>query len=251
MTDLHSHILPGIDDGAQTVEDSLALLREQVAQGVDQIALTPHFNAERITVSEFIERRAESFEQLQKAVKAEALPVTLKLGAEVFFSSNLLDLDLDQLLLQDTPYLLVEFSPTFYPTWAKDIFYKLGLQGITPLLAHVERYPYMISDPTRLFDLVNAGAVTQVNASSIIRSGSRQAMIQKFFRWNLIHVLSTDTHSMDKRPPHLAQAMQKVESWQGADTIRYLQQSGNDVFHGFEPQLLDATKPKKFFGRWF
>ena len=67
MTDLHSHILPGIDDGAQTVEDSLALLREQVAQGVDQIALTPHFNAERITVSEFIERRAESFEQLQKA----------------------------------------------------------------------------------------------------------------------------------------------------------------------------------------
>lgn len=251
MTDLHSHILPGIDDGAQTVEDSLALLREQLAQGVNQIALTPHFNAERITVDEFVQRRAEAFAILEKAVKAEGLPVTLKLGAEVFFSSNLLELDLEPLLLQDTPYLLVEFSPTFYPTWAKDIFYKLGLQGITPLLAHVERYPYMLSDPTRLFDLVNAGAVTQINASSVLRNGSRQAMIQKFLRWNLVHVLSTDTHSMDKRPPQLASAMQKIESWQGKDAVRYLQRNGADVFQGFEPQLQDATKPKKFFGRWF
>ena len=197
MTDLHSHILPGIDDGAQTVEDSLALIRRQLEQGVDEIALTPHFNAERTSVEEFTQRRAESFAILQDAVSREGLPVKLKLGAEVFFSSDLLELDLDPLLLQDTPYLLVEFSPMFYPTWAKDIFYNLGLQGITPLLAHVERYPYMLSDPTRLFDLVNAGAVTQVNANSIMRAGSRQAMVQKFLRWQLVHVLSTDTHSVD------------------------------------------------------
>ena len=61
MTDLHSHILPGIDDGAQTVEDSLALIRRQLEQGVDEIALTPHFNAERTSVEEFARRRAESF----------------------------------------------------------------------------------------------------------------------------------------------------------------------------------------------
>lgn len=251
MTDLHSHILPGVDDGAQTVEDSLALIRRQLEQGVDEIALTPHFNAERTSVEEFTQRRAEAFAILQNAVQQQSLPVKLKLGAEVFFSSNLLELDLEPLLLQDTPYLLVEFSPMFYPSWAKDIFYNLGLQGITPLLAHVERYPYMLSDPTRLFDLVSAGAVTQVNASSIMRAGSRQAMIQKFLRWQLVHVLSTDTHSVDKRPPLIGPAMQKVEGWQGTDMVRYLMQNAADVFAGLEPQLRDASKPKKFFGRWF
>lgn len=251
MTDLHSHILPGIDDGAQTVEDSLALLQEQIAQGVNQIALTPHFNAERITVEEFVERRAKSFKILKNAVEQQGLPITLKLGAEVFFSSNLLEIDLEPLLLEDTGYLLVEFSPAFYPTWARDIFYKLGLQGITPLLAHVERYPYMLKDPTRLYDLVNAGVITQVNAGSIMRSGTRQAMIEKLFRWNMVHFLSSDTHSMDKRPPMLAQAMEKVKSWKGEETVQYLRQNGADVFVGLTPQLLDATKPKKFLGRWF
>lgn len=251
MTDLHSHILPGVDDGAQTVEDSLELIQRQLDQGVDEIALTPHFNAERISVAEFVEKRAAAFEQLQNAVQAQGLAVKLKLGAEVFFSSDLLELDLEPLLLQDTPYLLVEFSPMFYPSWAKDIFYNLGLQGVTPLLAHVERYPYMLSDPNRLFDLVNAGAVTQVNASSIMRAGNRQAMIQKFLRWQLVHVLSTDTHSADKRPPLIGPAMQKVESWQGADMVRYLRQNAADVFAGLEPQLREATKPKKIFGRWF
>ena len=90
MTDLHSHILPGIDDGAQTVDDSLALIRRQLEQGVDEIALTPHFNAERTSVEEFTQRRAESFAILQDAVSREGLPVKLKLGAEVFFSSDLL-----------------------------------------------------------------------------------------------------------------------------------------------------------------
>lgn len=251
MTDLHCHILPGMDDGARTVEDSLVLLHEQLAQGVDHIALTSHFNAERTTVEEFVERRQQSFAQLQEAVKAEGLPVTLKLGAEVFFSSELLELDLEPLLLQDTPYLLVEFSPSFYPTWAKDIFYQLGLRGITPLLAHVERYPYMLSDPTRLYELVNAGAVTQVNASSLLRGGSRQGMIQKLFRWGLVHVISTDTHSMDKRPPLMAPALEKVRSWQGDQAVEYLRQNGADVFNGLEPQLKDPAKPKKLFGRWF
>lgn len=227
-----------MDDGAQTVDDSLALIRRQLEQGVDEIALTPHFNAERTSVEEFTQRRAESFAILQDAVSREGLPVKLKLGAEVFFSSDLLELDLDPLLLQDTPYLLVEFSPMFYPTWAKDIFYNLGLQGITPLLAHVERYPYMLSDPTRLFDLVNAGAVTQGECQQhhACRAAG-QAMIQKFLRWQLVHVLSTDTHSVDKRPPLIGPAMQKVESWQGADTVRYLRQNGADVFAGLEPQL--------------
>lgn len=250
MTDLHCHILPGIDDGAQNVEESIALIRRQREQGVRQIALTSHFNAERTTVEEFVEERAKSYEILQDALQKEGLDVTLKLGAEVFFSSDLLELDLQPLLLEGTDYLLVEFSPTFYPTWAKDIFYQMGLDGITPLLAHVERYPYMLSDPTRLYDLVNAGAVTQVNATSLLRSTSRQAMVRKFLKWNLVHVLASDTHSMDKRPPLLAKAFGQVQEWEGDKMVQQLRQNAEDVFRGRELRTYEPTKPKKLLSWW-
>lgn len=251
MVDLHCHILPGVDDGAKTVEDSLELLAAQLAGGVNAIALTPHFNAERTTVAVFCEKRAAAFGQLRQAVAEKALPVTLKLGAEVFFSSDLLDLELEPLCLQDTPYLLVEFSPTFYPSWAKDIFYQLQLRGITPILAHVERYPYMLSDPTRLYELAQSGVLLQVNAGSLLKGSSRPAMIQKLLRWNLVHLLSTDTHSMQKRPPLLPQAMQKVTAWQGEAMAASLVQNGADLFEGLEPDLPDPSRPRKLFGRWF
>lgn len=251
MVDLHSHILPGVDDGAKTPEDSLALLREQLAGGVDRVALTPHFNAERTSVEEFVQRRAAAFELLRGAVEAAGLQVELKLGAEVFFSSNLLELDLAPLCLAGTPYLLVEFSPSFYPSWAKEIFYQLQLRGITPLVAHIERYPYMLSDPTRLYQLAAAGALLQVNAGSLLRGTSRVAMIQKLLRWNLVHFLSTDTHSLEKRPPLLPQAMQKVAGWCGEAAAQRLEQAGREIFDGAEPDLPDPKMPKKLFGRWF
>lgn len=251
MVDLHSHILPGVDDGAKTPEDSLALLRAQLEGGVDRIALTPHFNAERTTVEAFCQKRAEAFGRLEAAVAEAGLQVELKLGAEVFFSSDLPELELDPLCLAGTPYLLVEFHPSFYPAWAKDIFYELQLRGITPLLAHIERYPYMLSDPRRLYELADAGVLLQVNAGSLLKGGSRAAMIQKLLRWDLVHCLATDTHSLEKRPPLLPQALRKAGDWGGEAAAERLVQTGEAVFDGLEPDLPEPQLPKKLFGRWF
>lgn len=251
MVDLHSHILPGVDDGAKTPDEAVALLREELAGGVERIALTPHFNAERSTVEAFCRKREAAFGQLQAAVSGAGLEVELKLGAEVFFSSELPQLELEPLCLAGTPYLLVEFSPSFYPMWAKDIFYELQLRGMAPILAHVERYPYMLSDPRRLYELACAGVLMQVNAGSLVKGGSRAGMLQKLLRWGLVQLISTDTHSMEKRPPLLPQALHKAESLCGAAAAARLVQAGQAVFDGLDPDLPEPQMPKKLFGRWF
>lgn len=251
MVDLHCHILPGIDDGAKTLEESLFLLREELKQGVDQIVLTPHFNPENITVKEFERKRREAFSLLSQSVQKENLPVQLKLGAEVQFSAMLPELDLSALLIEGTSYLLIEFSPCFYPAWTKDILYQLRLKGIVPILAHVERYAYLMDNPKELFELVSEGTIVQVNASSVLRKGSKQQRIQKLLRWNLIHILSTDTHSIDKRPPLMESAFKQIENWCGQDKVQRLKQAGADVFAARELQADEAICPKKILGRWF
>lgn len=251
MVDLHCHILPGVDDGAKTVEDSILLLKKELADGVDRIVLTPHFNPERVSVEEFLEKRSAAFEVLQNAVQKEGLPVQLKLGAEVFFSTQLPDLELDELCFEGTPYLLVEFSPMMKPQWAPDVFYKLQLKGISPILAHVERYPYMLDDPTRLYKLAQSDILLQVNASSLLKGKTRPAMIRKFLKWNLFDLVSTDTHSLEKRPPQMKEALSKIEQWSGKDKMKEIIQNGLDVFDGVEPQLPERRQPKQIFGHWY
>ena len=251
MVDLHCHILPGVDAGAKTPGDSLALLREELAGGVDRIALTPHFNAGRTTVEAFCRKREAAFRQLNAAVREAGLQVELKLGAEVFITLELPERELEPLCLAGTPYLLVELSPTFYPAWAKDIFYALQLRGIAPILAHVERYPYMLSDPRRLYELAAAGVRLQVNAGSLLKGGSRAAMLQTLLRWNLVHLVCTDTHSMEKRPPLLPQALRRAAGLGGEAAAERLAQAGQAVFDGLEPDLPEPQLPKKLLGRWF
>ena len=250
MTDLHCHILPGIDDGAKTVEESVALLRQELEQGVQQFVFTPHFNPECIDVEAFKKKRAEAFELLQKAVQEKGLSIQMKLGAEVQFSSMLSELDLTPLLIEKTPYLLIELSPSFYPPWIKDVFYQLQLQGIVPILAHVERYGYLMHNPRELFDLVSEGVIIQINASSIVRKCKRQKMLKKFLQLNLVHIISTDTHSIDKRPPLMEPAFQQIEKWHGNDKVCALQKNGAAVFAGETLQLTDAVCPRKILGQW-
>lgn len=251
MVDLHCHILPGVDDGAKTVEDSITLLKKELEDGVNRIVLTPHFNPERISVEEFLEKRDAAFEVLKKAVDAEGLPVKLKLGAEVFFSAQLPELEMEKLCFQETPYLLVEFSPMMNPQWAPSVFYQMQLRGISPILAHVERYPYMLEDPTRLYKIAQSGVLLQVNASSLLKGNSRPAMIKKLLKWNLLDVISTDTHSMEKRPPLMKEALEKIEQWHGKEKTKELIHNGMDVFDGVEPQLPERKQPKQILGHWF
>ena len=252
MTDLHSHMLPGMDDGAQSPEDSLSLLRMECLQGVSQVALTSHYRPDKESVQDFLKRRQKAAEQLRSALDGQGLPVTLKLGAEVFYSSSLAQMDgVEALCLEGTNLLLVEFSPGLYPREAADTLYQLTLQGILPLIAHVERYAFVRNDPNLLAEWIEAGACTQMNATSLVAHVKQRKLLISMLRHNLIHVMATDTHSTAKRPPMLDKAMAMVEQHCGQDIAKALQSRADALFHGREPQLPDPVRVKKFLGRWW
>ena len=144
MTDLHCHILPNIDDGAKDVSISLRLLEKEYADGVRNIAFTSHFNSEWTTPDAFLQKRAAAYETLTAALPTgpEAMQFRFKLGCEVYFSPKLCELDAKALCIGDTSYMLVEFPTTHKPHFIRQTFALLQEQGVLPLIAHIERYPY-------------------------------------------------------------------------------------------------------------
>lgn len=252
MTDLHTHILPGMDDGAQSPEDSLSLLRMECLQGVSRVALTPHFRVDKESVQDFLKRRQNASECLRKALAGQELPVTLKLGAEVFYSTSLAQMDdVDTLCLEGTNVLLLEFSPGLYPRDAADTLYQLTRQGILPLIAHVERYAFVRNDPNLLSEWIEAGACTQMNATSLVMHAKQRKLLLSMLRHNLIHVLSTDTHSMAKRPPMLDKAMELVRQHCGEPAAQSLANHADAIFQGQMLQMSEPVPMKKILGRWW
>lgn len=250
MTDLHCHILPGIDDGAKNEQISLELLRKEYEDGVRNIALTSHFNSERTDLESFLAKRQAAFERMTAALEGQGMEFQFKLGAEVFFSPKLSELDARELCMGDTSYLLLEFPTTHKPHFIRQTLYNLQQKGIIPLIAHVERYPYVMSDPTLLYDWVAAGAYAQINAGAVLEDAKICKQLCKFISWNLVHVLSTDTHSMDKRPPRMAQALQQLEKSLGAETVERLVRNGDELFCDQELDAINIHRPKKFLNLW-
>ena len=219
MTDLHCHILPNIDDGAKDVSISLRLLEKEYADGVRNIAFTSHFNSEWTTPDAFLQKRAAAYETLTAALPTgpEAMQFRFKLGCEVYFSPKLCELDAKALCIGDTSYMLVEFPTTHKPHFIRQTFALLQEQGVLPLIAHIERYPYVLEDPTLLYNWVAAGAYVQINAGALLDSPKLRRTLCKFISWQLVHVISTDTHSLDKRPPRMAEA---APCWPDAAALR-------------------------------
>ena len=253
MTDLHCHILPGIDDGAQNVSESLEILSREYEDGVRNIALTSHFNSKRTGVEEFLERRQKAFEELEEALHRETLQqerteFTFKLGAEVFFSPELCELDAESLCMEGTSYMLVEFPTTHRPHFIRQTFNSLNARGIYPIIAHVERYPFIMENPPFLYELVAAGAYAQINAGALLQKGQTRQLLN-MIKWDLVHVVSTDTHSLDKRPPQMAVAMKLIESKLGKNIAEQIRRNGTDLFYDQELDC-DPYNPRKFLGRW-
>lgn len=249
MTDLHCHILPGIDDGAKNVDISLQLLRMEYKDGVRNIAFTSHFNSERTTVEAFLEKRQRAYEQLCEALKDEPMQFRFKLGSEVFFSPNLCELDANALCISDTSYMLMEFPTTHKPHFIRQTLYSLQERGIIPLIAHIERYPYVLDDPTLLYDWVAAGAYAQINTGALLDEKLRKKLC-KYISWGLVHFVSTDTHSPDKRPPQMAAGIRALEKTLGADVAAQIVHNGDELFDDQELDCIAPHQPKKVFGMW-
>lgn len=205
MIDFHSHFLPAIDDGSDSVETSLAMLHESWEQGVALMFATPHFYADEDDPQSFLERRDRAWELLQKAMALDGGPFPeIMLGAEILYFPGISVADeIIRLGMGNTPFLLIE--PPMMP-WRDsmlDEIEQLGenLQRI-PVIAHVDRYMRMLRDNTLFDRLEDRRMLAQVNASFFLYRESAPRALD-YLRQERIQFIGSDCHNMDERSPNM------------------------------------------------
>jgi protein-tyrosine phosphatase len=212
VIDLHSHILPGLDDGSRDLADALEIARAAVADGTTTLAATPHVREDYPTTSDAMENGVR---QLREALERDRIELELLPGGEV--SLEQLDrLSHDELrrfgLGGSQKYLLIETPYTSWPLPFGQIVPRLGTFGMTPVIAHPERNGAVQSDITKVAALVQAGALIQVTAASLDgRLGSRaRTCARKLLDAELVHMLVSDAHTPGVREVGLSKAADVV-----------------------------------------
>ena len=212
MIDLHSHILPGIDDGAPDLDASLAIGRASVADGVSLMIGTPHVNGRFMPTPETIRDRVT---EVNEALAAEGLPLVVSPGAEIAVSelSQLDDSVLGELALGGSSTLLVESPYVDAVPFLDQMMFDLQIRGFRVLLAHPERSPMFLKDPDHLVELVERGVLCSVTAGSLAgRFGRRvRAFALELVQHELVHNVSSDTHDTRKRPPGLSAGFERAD----------------------------------------
>jgi protein-tyrosine phosphatase len=231
MIDLHSHILPEMDDGSSSVEMSRRMLETMAQQGVQTVVATPHFYASRDLPEAFLERRQRSVDLLG-AEKPEQ--PQLLLGAEVaYFDGMGRSAEvLQQLQLGTSGLLLVEMP---FGEWNKRMVQEvcdLPLQtGLTPVLAHVDRYRRSDQLPRNLDTLLECGVLLQCNADAFLQFGSRGWAL-KMIRGEMIHFLGSDSHNLTTRKPNLGDAAKVIEKKLGRELLEDLMSFSRELLLG-------------------
>lgn len=225
MTDLHTHILPGIDDGARTCEISRRLLAELKEEGVNKVVFTPHFYWRSNTISHFLESRAAAFARLQEAGVPEEME--FHLGAEAEFNEmHINPAALSPLAIDNGKYILLELP--FSVDWQKDLFDNLtnfiNVTGMTPIIAHAERYPAAQKKPAYIAELLDMGCLIQVNSHAIVRAEAG-SLVTALFDHGQVQCLGSDCHNLTSRRPHYAAAVNVLRERYGADFVSGLQET--------------------------
>lgn len=211
MTDLHTHILPGMDDGARDVHMSISMLRMEREQGVDTVVLTPHFYGDREAANQFLQRRSQSFAQLSGALEREQEEFPrLVLGAEVAWRSDLVECEqLFELCIGQTQNLLLELPFTVWTDQMFDQIYDfMGRTGITPVIAHLDRY-LGFQKPGHIREVLDLGVPVQISAEILLHPLARRRAL-KLLRHDQAHLLVTDCHDTNDRAPNLRAGMEIV-----------------------------------------
>lgn len=214
MIDLHCHILPGLDDGAADIRESLGMAHLALGDGVDTVVATPHtLDGMYLNTREEICRAVES---LRNELSRQKMDLRICPGADVHLCPGLLQKieEGKALTLNDTGrYMLLELPPQTIPDRVRDEVFALKLNGITPIITHPERHPVIQRDLQVLHELICAGALGQVTAMSITGDFGLPvlACARAMLELRLIHVIASDGHSPKIRPPLLSRALDAAE----------------------------------------
>ncbi|WP_226536284.1 tyrosine-protein phosphatase [Fictibacillus halophilus] len=253
MIDIHSHILPEIDDGAQNLEQALSMAEAAVSEGITHLYATPHHRNGRFENEKHsIINHVDSF---NKKLQQRNIPLHILPGQEIRLYKELIeDLERDILipLHHQSKYLLIELPSNKVPAYAAEMFYELTLRNYTPIIVHPERNSEIIEKPEILYDFIITGALAQITASSVIGNFGKKIMSfsHDLLQGNMAHFVASDAHNTTSRGFHLTKAYETIQKQYGIDRRYYLQENAELVMKGEsiyieQPQHI---RKKKFLG---
>lgn len=230
--DFHTHILPKLDDGSKSSEESLAMLRAEWEQGVKEVVLTPHFYPQMDDPYKFLERRQASYERLQEVMGDEPLP-KIRLGAEVYYYHGMSNSNiLQDLVISGTKCILVEMPAS---PWTERMYMELAdiynKQGLVPVIAHIDRY----IRPFRTYDIPQKLALLPVlvqASGDFFTKKSTRRLAMKLLKEDKIHLLGSDCHNMTTRPPALNKAQEAILSVFGESIFHRINKLEQQIFSG-------------------
>lgn len=226
MTDLHMHILWGLDDGAEEIEEALAMAETSVECGVKRIAATVHANLPGQNPRKFLSRYRETFDAFCRELKKQNVPLQVCPGMELFANEHLPErLRRGELLtLNQSRYPLVEFDRNAERSWIWQILRRLKEAGYHPVLAHPERYRCIKDDPEILYAWYEAGILLQINAGSLLGHFGREA--KHTAHWMLRHclagIVASDAHDPFHRTTNLEETADILTFFYGIDSVSLL-----------------------------
>ena len=245
MIDFHSHIIPNIDDGSRSIEETFNLIKEAQNVGFDGIISTSHY------MENYYETNTPEREVWVNAIyenlQAKNININLYLGNEIYLSENIIKLleEGKASTINDTSYVLFEMPLNAEPMNLYDIVYQMLQYKLVPILAHPERYSFVQKDPELIYDLIQKGVLMQANYGSIIGQYGEKAQIivKKFLENNMIHFLGTDVHRQNTIYAKIPEILVELTELIGENKLKELSDTNPRlVLHN---KKIDIEEPSK------
>ncbi|MBI87342.1 MAG: hypothetical protein CMG63_04595 [Candidatus Marinimicrobia bacterium] len=238
MIDFHNHILPNTDDGSTSLEMSIDMLNNAANQGITDVVNTVHYKHPKV------EGHGISFNiinnrinKLQAEVNRKGIPIRLHLGSEVYYSADVLNLIDDPLAtMGNYKYMLIEFHPQIIPNNHREILFELKMRGVTPIIAHPERYKKVQDDINVVHSWLDAGCLIQVDGGSIMGYLGHKAKVASeiIIKQNWCQVLGSDAHNNKNRNFLLKESLKVVESFIGDKSKMLVNENPKAIINGYK-----------------
>jgi len=228
VIDLHAHILPGIDDGPRSMEDALEMARLAVADGITTMVATPHLFRRKSVEFNNLNRPddiRQAVARFNEKLAEEQIDLTVLPGCEIpLFTEIIKFIDEQQILTinDNERYICLEMPDTVIPPATENIIFELNSRGITPIITHPERNLVFYEMPDKLRRFISLGCLAQITARSLTRGfgWGVARFTRRLVRDGLIHLMASDAHNVDKRPPVMGNALKKLSKLVGERQAR-------------------------------
>ncbi len=251
MIDFHSHIIPQIDDGSRSMEETIAMLREAKNVGFNKIISTSHYYEDKYVVEE--QHRENSLIDIaNKFFESTGEEMRLILASEIYITPYMVDLIKEKKasVINGTRYVLFELPLNSEPFGLRETIFRLIENGYKPIIAHPERYPIVQDDPNMLIELIDMGVLFQSNYGSImgIYGNTAKKTVKKLLESDMIHFLGSDCHRANSIYPKIPKMISEIEKIVGSRRLRELTVlNAQHILNDYDFEPYTPRKIKRFF----